>query len=90
MANNQNTKLQTIIISENESGNANKAPKLLSLEDYPHWKDRFETYINGVNTNLWITIEKGYVRPIVEGTGDYVEVSAMKDKERKEYDTEKK
>ncbi|KAD6796258.1 hypothetical protein E3N88_07154 [Mikania micrantha] len=33
---NQNHRIQTLLLTENETGNSNKAPKLLTLDDYPH------------------------------------------------------
>ncbi|KAD5318304.1 hypothetical protein E3N88_18250 [Mikania micrantha] len=61
-------KQETLLLTETETetGNPNKAPKLLSLDDYPHWKYRFEIHISGVDTNLWMMIEVGYLRPLNE------------------------
>ena len=61
---NQSTKLQNILLNENETGNQNKPPKLMSLDDYPQWKSHFEIYINGVDTAPWEWIEVGYDRPM--------------------------
>ena len=48
---------------DNQLGTANKPPKLLSLEDYPMWKDRFYNYILALDASLWIAIEDGYEVP---------------------------
>ena len=57
---NQSTKIQQILLSENETGNQNKPPKLMSMDDYPQWKGQFEIFINGIDTALWEHIELGY------------------------------
>ena len=62
----QNNRVQSILLNDSESGSTNKAPKLMTLDDYPHWKSRFETHLNGVDTNLWVSIEVGYTRPQAE------------------------
>ncbi|KAD5960642.1 hypothetical protein E3N88_12114 [Mikania micrantha] len=86
---NQNHRIQTLLLTETETGNSNKAPKLLSLDDYPHWKYRFEIHINGVDTNLWMMIEGGYLRPLNED-GTPMLVKRMTEPHRKLYDYEKK
>ena len=48
---------------DNQLGTANKPPKLLSMEDYPMWKDRFYNYILGLDASLWIAIEEEYRVP---------------------------
>ena len=79
-----------MIINDNELGSANKVPRLLDLADYAHWKDRFETHINGTDTNLWAKIEREYERPLLSGTGGVIPVDGMNVDQRKEYDNEKK
>ncbi|KAD4385807.1 hypothetical protein E3N88_25976 [Mikania micrantha] len=86
---NQNHRIQTLLLTENETRNSNKAPKLLTLDDYPHWKYRFEIHINGVDTNLWMMIEGGYLRPLNED-GTPMLVTRMTEPQRKLYDYEKK
>ncbi|KAD7116854.1 hypothetical protein E3N88_04122 [Mikania micrantha] len=61
----QNFKIHSILISETEVGSANKVPKLLDLTDYDNWKGRFETHLNGTDTNLWERILSPYERPRV-------------------------
>ena len=51
-------------MSDNEAGSATKVPKLTTIDDYPHWKGRFEIFLNGLDTNLWERIEVGYTRPL--------------------------
>ena len=85
----QNSKIQNLLLTENESGNSNKAPKLMTMDEYPHWKTRFEIHINGVDTNLWMMIESGYSRPMTtEGT--QISIARLSEQQRKDYDAEKK
>ncbi|KAD3640008.1 hypothetical protein E3N88_29231 [Mikania micrantha] len=79
----QNTKLQSILISETEVGSTNKVPKLLDLADYDNWKGRFETHLNGTDTNLWERILSPYERPRVVGTDLYQLLERLNVDERK-------
>ena len=85
----QSNRIQQILLSENETGNQNKPPKLMSMDDYPQWKSRFEIYINGVDTNLWLRIEVGYIRPMGDA-GEPVLVTRMSDEQRSQFNAEKK
>ncbi|KAI3797813.1 hypothetical protein L1987_33076 [Smallanthus sonchifolius] len=85
----QNSKIQNLLLIDNEAGNANKAPKLLTMDEYHHWKNRFEIHINGVDTNLWMMLENGYQKVLsVDGTP--VLPSLLSEQQRKDYDLEKK
>ena len=86
---NQTNRVTSILLNEAESGNSNKAPRLANLDEYPHWKDRFEIHLNGVETNLWGMIENFYVRPI-NGNGETIPLGQLTDVQRKEYDNEKR
>ncbi|KAI3821549.1 hypothetical protein L1987_09117 [Smallanthus sonchifolius] len=48
---------------DNEIGTSQKPPKLLSLEDYSNWKDRFDQLVSFTDTSLWIPILEGYTHP---------------------------
>ncbi|KAD6118823.1 hypothetical protein E3N88_10094 [Mikania micrantha] len=87
---NQNSKIQSILISETESGSTNKVPKLLDLTDYENWKGRFETHLNGTDTNLWERILFAYERPKVVGTDLDQTIDRLDVEQRKKYDYEKK
>ena len=78
------------MLNDNEAGSTNKAPRLMSLDDYSNWKNRFETHINGMDTNLWVKIEEGYIRPTKENSLDPMELTEMTEAQRKDYDNEKK
>ena len=39
--------LQTRMLAESEAGSNRAPPMLLNIEDFPSWRGRFETHING-------------------------------------------
>ena len=81
--------LQTRMLAENEAGSNRAPPMLLSMEDFPSWRGRFETHLNGQDTSLWQFIETNYVRPTSENTSDIVAINNMSTEQRKNYDSEK-
>ncbi|KAI3724984.1 hypothetical protein L1987_64754 [Smallanthus sonchifolius] len=85
----QNIKIQNLLLIDNEAGNANKAPKLMTMDEYHHWKNRFEIHINGVDTNLWMMLKNGYQKVLSED-GTPVLPSLLSEQQRKGYDLEKK
>ncbi|XP_076888743.1 uncharacterized protein LOC143539278 [Bidens hawaiensis] len=56
---------------ENEMGTSNKPPKLLRMEDYPSWADKFETYIQALNYETWTAVEEEYIIPKNENGSNY-------------------
>ncbi|KAD4385701.1 hypothetical protein E3N88_25870 [Mikania micrantha] len=86
----QNSKIHSILISETDSGSTNKVPKLLDLTDYENWKGRFETRLNGMDTNIWEKILSPYERPKVVGTDLNPTHDRLDVDQRKKYDSEKK
>ncbi|KAJ0588791.1 putative transcription factor interactor and regulator CCHC(Zn) family [Helianthus annuus] len=48
---------------ENETGTLQKPPKLMSLEEYYGWKDRFENWVQANHLRSWECILKKYVLP---------------------------
>ncbi|XP_076919817.1 uncharacterized protein LOC143580759 [Bidens hawaiensis] len=42
-------------------GTSNKPPKLLWMEDYPNWANKFETYMQAVNYDAWEAVEFEYI-----------------------------
>ncbi|KAI3725292.1 hypothetical protein L1987_65075 [Smallanthus sonchifolius] len=72
---------------DNEIGTSQKPPKLLSLADYPNWKDHFDQFVS------WIPILEGYTHPTYSWMGkDDVSkpVSALTTEEKQLFDREKK
>ncbi|KAI3717708.1 hypothetical protein L1987_69486 [Smallanthus sonchifolius] len=78
---------------DNEIGTSQKPPKLLSLADYPNWKDRFVQFVSFTDTSLWIPILEGYTHPTYSWMGnDNVPktVSILTTEEKQLFDREKK
>ncbi|KAI3814268.1 hypothetical protein L1987_19018 [Smallanthus sonchifolius] len=90
MSNLQN--LGNLLNYDNEIGTPQKSPKLLNVNDYSNWKAHFEHYISYTDSSLWIPILEGYKHP----THIYLDkampkpISKLSDKEKKDYDLEKK
>ncbi|XP_076949766.1 uncharacterized protein LOC143622533 [Bidens hawaiensis] len=52
-------------------GTSNKLPKLLQMEDYPSWADKFKTYIQALNYETWTTVKEEYIIPKNENGSNY-------------------
>ncbi|XP_076910423.1 uncharacterized protein LOC143568067, partial [Bidens hawaiensis] len=52
-------------------GTSNKPPKLLRMEDYPSWADKFETYVQALNYETWTAVEEEYIIPKNENGSNY-------------------
>ena len=48
---------------ENELGTMQKPPKLLNIEDYSGWQDRFRTWVQANHLECWLKVETKYVVP---------------------------
>ncbi|KAJ0557037.1 putative transcription factor interactor and regulator CCHC(Zn) family [Helianthus annuus] len=73
---------------ENETGTMQKPPKLLNIEEYKGWEERFENWVQANYLDAWECVETKYVRPMT----DDEEVIAIKDlsaEEKKKYKDEK-
>jgi hypothetical protein len=46
-----------------EMGTPRKPLKLMSIKDYPEWKDRFHLYVVYSDTSMWVPIMEVYTRP---------------------------
>ncbi|KAF5799062.1 hypothetical protein HanXRQr2_Chr07g0300231 [Helianthus annuus] len=73
---------------ENETGTLQKPPKLMSIEEYYGWKDRFENWVQANHLRSWECILKKYVRPRTELRTEKA-ISDFNDKERDMYKAEK-
>ena len=54
------TAAQTIY-SENEMGTHQKPPKLMYIEDFQGWKNRFENWVQAYRFDAWCSLLKDYV-----------------------------
>ncbi|KAF5767614.1 putative transcription factor interactor and regulator CCHC(Zn) family [Helianthus annuus] len=73
---------------ENETGTMQKPPKLMHIEEYKSWEERFENWVQANYLDAWECIETKYIRP----TNDDDELIAIKDlgaDEKKKYKNEK-
>ena len=61
----EKTELTKQLNLDNQLGTVNKPPKLLAMEEYPTWKDRFSNYVFG-DASLWIAVEEEYEIPVDE------------------------
>ena len=77
---------------DHEVGKSTCPPKLLKVNDYPSWKERFENYLKFTDIRMWMCIYEGYVAPTVEfeGIRRVPSYANMKDEERKMYEAEHK
>ncbi|KAJ0429923.1 hypothetical protein HanHA300_Chr17g0662981 [Helianthus annuus] len=73
---------------ENETGTTQKPPKLMSIEEYYGWKDRFENWVQANHLRSWECILKKYVLPRTE-LRVIKELSEFTDQERVMYKAEK-
>ena len=74
---------------DNEMGTSNKPPKLLRMEDYPGWADRFETYVQAMNYDTWLAVEEEYVIGKNENGTNY-RLSQVNEADKPRYLREKK
>ena len=82
--------LQTRMLAESEAGSSRAPPMLLNIDDFPSWRGRFETHINGQDTSLCQFIEAKYVRPMPESSPIPIPLNEMTPQQQKDYDAEKK
>ncbi|KAJ0938196.1 putative transcription factor interactor and regulator CCHC(Zn) family [Helianthus annuus] len=90
LVSNQSQSLQNLLISESETGSNNRPPKLNHMNDFPSWKNRFHTYVQGQSTDLWTCF--------INTFNDNLEVAAstsegyanMLENDKKAYELEKK
>ncbi|KAM0014595.1 putative transcription factor interactor and regulator CCHC(Zn) family [Helianthus debilis subsp. tardiflorus] len=73
---------------ENETGTLQKPPKLMSIEEYYAWKDRFKNWVQANHLRSWECILKKYVLPQTD-LQVIKELSEFSDQERDMYRVEK-
>ncbi|XP_076931709.1 uncharacterized protein LOC143596948 [Bidens hawaiensis] len=70
-------------------GTSNKPPKLLRMEDYPSWADKFEIYVKAVNYDAWEAVEMEHIIPRNEN-GTTHRLSQIPEAEKARFLSEKK
>ncbi|KAJ0646995.1 putative protein kinase RLK-Pelle-DLSV family [Helianthus annuus] len=87
---NQTPSIQSILLSESETGSLNQPPKLMHLNEYPGWVDRFRTYVLGQNTELWIRFTTDFDQAIEVAASSTATFADLPEDQKKTYDLEKK
>ncbi|KAJ0839535.1 putative transcription factor interactor and regulator CCHC(Zn) family [Helianthus annuus] len=87
---NQNQSIQSLLLSENETGSNNRPPKLMHINEYPGWQERFHTYILGQNTELWLSFTKEFDQALEEAGSNAAAFADLSFDDKKTYDLEKK
>ncbi|KAJ0508711.1 hypothetical protein HanIR_Chr11g0520361 [Helianthus annuus] len=76
------------VTMENEMGTLQKPPKLMSIEEYYSWQERFGNWVQANHLRSWECIETKNVRPR-NNMGVIKNISEFTEKEREMYKAEK-
>ncbi|KAL9992246.1 putative transcription factor interactor and regulator CCHC(Zn) family [Helianthus debilis subsp. tardiflorus] len=87
---NQTPSIQSILLSGSETGSLNRPPKLMHLNEYLGWVDRFYTYVLGQNTELWLRFTTDFDQTIEVAASSTVTFADLPEDQKKTYDLEKK
>ena len=49
---------------QNQLGIADKPPKILTIDEFPIWKDKFYNFVMRLDGSLWKAVEEGYQPPL--------------------------
>ncbi|MFS7898054.1 hypothetical protein Hanom_Chr00s015855g01755171 [Helianthus anomalus] len=90
LVSNQTPSIQSILLSESETGSLNRPPKLMHLHEYPGWAGRFKTYVLGLNTELWIRFTTDFDQAIEVAASSTATFADLPEDQKKTYDLEKK
>ncbi|XP_022031544.1 uncharacterized protein LOC110932524 [Helianthus annuus] len=74
---------------ENELGTMQKPPKLMSLDEYSGWSERFKNWVQANHFECWMKIKKKYVPP-VDGLRMVKHIGSFTDTEQTDFKAEKK
>ena len=71
------------VYSENETGTHQKPPKLMYIEDFQGWKNRFENWVQAYRFDAWCSLLKDYEKPknergLEKGFNDFTEADKLK------------
>ena len=86
------TNLNELLRMEHEVGTTNKPPKMMKVENYLTWKDRFQSFIEYQDARMWICIQDGYINPShdFEGRQRVTPYVQMQDNDKKMFEAEKR
>ncbi|KAM0052030.1 putative transcription factor interactor and regulator CCHC(Zn) family [Helianthus debilis subsp. tardiflorus] len=71
------------LYNENEMGTHQKPPKLMFIEDFQGWKNRFENWVQAYRFEAWCSLLKDYEKPknergLDKGFNDFTEADKLK------------
>ncbi|KAM0070343.1 putative transcription factor interactor and regulator CCHC(Zn) family [Helianthus debilis subsp. tardiflorus] len=90
LVSNQSQSLQNLLISESETGSNNRPPKLNHMNDFPSWKNRFHTYVQGQSTDLWTCFINPFNAALEVAASTSEGYANMLEPDKKSYELEKK
>ncbi|KAJ0495789.1 putative transcription factor interactor and regulator CCHC(Zn) family [Helianthus annuus] len=77
-----------VVHSENETGTYQKPPKLMYIQDFKGWQNRFENWVQAYKFDAWCSLDVDYVKPKDE-RGNEKAFSDYSDGEKLKYTSEK-
>ncbi|KAM0046474.1 hypothetical protein Hdeb2414_s0009g00316761 [Helianthus debilis subsp. tardiflorus] len=75
------------VLLENETGTSQKPPKLMDIDDYNAWSERFGNWVEAYHLDAWEHTEEQYVRPTTNGV--QLTIREMSTEDKKKYRDEK-
>ncbi|KAF5775382.1 putative RNA-directed DNA polymerase [Helianthus annuus] len=90
LVSNQSQSIQNLLISESETGSNNRPPKLNHMNDFPSWKNRFHTYVQGQSTDLWTCFINAFNTNLETAASTSEGYANMLENDKKAYELEKK
>ncbi|KAL9991721.1 putative transcription factor interactor and regulator CCHC(Zn) family [Helianthus debilis subsp. tardiflorus] len=90
LVSNQSQSIQNLLISESETGSNNRPPKLNHMKDFPSWKNRFHTYVQGQSTDLWTCFINPFNAALEVAASTSEGYANMLEPDKKSYELEKK
>ncbi|KAJ0913753.1 putative RNA-directed DNA polymerase [Helianthus annuus] len=90
LVSNQSQSIQNLLISESETGSNNRPPKLNHMNDFPSWKNRFNTYVQGQSTDLWTCFINAFNANLEVAASTSEGYANMLENDKKAYELEKK
>ncbi|KAJ0834574.1 putative transcription factor interactor and regulator CCHC(Zn) family [Helianthus annuus] len=90
LVSNQNQSIQNLLISESETGSNSRPQKLNHMNDFPSWKNRFHTYVQGQSTDLWTCFINAFNTNLETAASTLEGYANMLENDKKAYELEKK
>ncbi|KAM0008884.1 putative transcription factor interactor and regulator CCHC(Zn) family [Helianthus debilis subsp. tardiflorus] len=81
------TSITQSALIENETGTSQKPPKLMDIDDYNVWSERFGNWVEAYHLDAWEHTEEPYVKPVKNGM--QLTLREMSTDEKKKYRDEK-